>query len=1001
MKEKGTVLNYRVIISVLLIIAVVLSAVSVALFVLSNKESNPASASGSDTSSTVSSEPVPVEKQPLTAFKSVSVVPGKDLMTDSETETDAKQQADKIIETVKADGFDTIELTLNYKNGLIFPTDNYKDPSGNLLEYFYTTAQRNGLKIVTAINIASLFRADTAFDKNVETICSVLSSETLAKNSDMLVLKNCYVTPENISENKFNASNSGVTYAEYIRLTFDEAVKKFYFAAAKAKPTMALGVEINETDKPESAVQNVGGWLKNGSVDFAVLYNPYSTESDEQSFMTYYESVRTEIGAEYSDLFCKLAYNKVGSNNEGWKQTDQIFQQLKVLDTLGVNGFVLDGYSDFVNDKTESREFIKKYFANLINESYVVRELSVTSPAKQTFTTTESTVLFAGASDPQFRITLNGEELERSELGFFSTDIELKDGLNTIIIEHNGVVETYKITYKRTIIVSISPASKTTLPSQSILLVSCIAISGSKVTATLGETSVTLKEEPILDQNGNPTGDYSSFSGRIELPVVYDEDISLGKISFTAESKYGTETKTGGNINILKEERPVPPSSSESTSSGSTSSGGSAGAPTGGDAWVMPSGGKYVNVGTTYIAEVVNWQAETFSSTDDSDYSRPTNNYLPAGTVDYCSSGQIWSSGGNMRTLRYGNMLYTTSSKGIKTIKVSQGTLPDHNTVGVAGVSNTGRHTQITLDVLWKAPFRFELAPQKYTNEGSGSNRDYTITSATFDHIDITFCYTTLVAGEVVIPESDPVFSKAEWIKNQSDYTLRLYLKKTGMFYGWSAEYNDAGQLVFSFLNPAKISTDSTNSYGYRLDGVIIAIDVGHGGNDVGAVGSNKNYSESVLNLILAEKLKAELEALGAKVYMTRYDNNTNPSSDERMKLLRDVKADYCIAIHRNAVDSSKPQGFISYHFNAFSANAAKLVYKATEAAQLYKKDKWYGTKWHYFYTARQTDCPVVLTENGFITNAAEFSDMIRDDFNNECAKALTQGIVDYFVSIQ
>ena len=1014
MKEKGTVLNYRVIISVLLIIAVVLSAVSVALFVLSNKESNPASASGSDTSSTVSSEPVPVEKQPLTAFKSVSVVPGKDLMTDSETETDAKQQADKIIETVKADGFDTIELTLNYKDGLIFPTDNYKDPSGNLLEYFYTTAQRNGLKIVTAIDIASLFRADTAFDKNVETICSVLSSETLAKNSDMLVLKNCYVTPENISENEFNASNSGVTYAEYIRLTFDEAVKKFYFAAAKAKPTMALGVEINETDKPESAVQNVGGWLKNGSVDFAVLYNPYSTESDEQSFMTYYESVRTEIGAEYSDLFCKLAYNKVGSNKEGWKQTDQIFQQLKVLDTLGVNGFVLDGYSDFVNDKTESREAVKKYFADLITEDYILRELSISKPEKKTFTTTENTVMFAGASDPEFRLTFNGEEMQRSELGYFSIDLTLKDGLNTIVIEHKGISETYKITYKRTIIKEVSPATKTTLPSQSILLVSCTAISGSKVTASLGESDVTLKEEPILDESGKPTADYSNYSGRIELPAVYDEDISLGKISFTAKSKYGTETKTGGNINILKEDKPEPPSSSEITSSGNTSSGitssgstssgtgstGSNGAPTGGDPWVKPSDGKYVNVGTTYVAEVVNWQAETFSSTDNSDYSRPTNNYLPAGTVDYCSSGEIWSSGGNMRTLRYGNMLYTTSSKGIQNIKVYKGTLPDHNTIGVSGVSNTGRHTQITLDVLWKAPFRLELAPQKYTNEGSGNNRDYTITSATFDHIDITFCYTTLVAGDVVIPENDPVFSKAEWIKNQSDYTLRLYLKKTGMFYGWSAEYNNAGQLVFSFLNPAKISA-ADNIYGYRLDEVVIAIDVGHGGKDVGAVGSNKNYSESVLNLVLAKKLKAELESLGASVYMTRYDNNTNPSSDERMKLLRDVKADYCIAIHRNAVNSSKPQGFISYHFNAFSANAAKLVYKATEAAKLYKKDKWYGTKWHYFYTARQTDCPVVLTENGFITNTAEESVMIMDGFNNKCAKALTQGIVDYFASIQ
>ena len=68
---------------------------------------------------------------------------------------------------------------------------------------------------------------------------------------------------------------------------------------------------------------------------------------------------------------------------------------------------------------------------------------------------------------------------------------------------------------------------------------------------------------------------------------------------------------------------------------------------------------------------------------------------------------------------------------------------------------------------------------------------------------------------------------------------------------------------------------------------------------------------------------------------------------------------------------------------------------------KLYKKTKWSGVKWHYFYTARQTDCPVVLTENGFITNAEEYSDMIRDDFNNECAKALTKGIVDYFVSVQ
>lgn len=1034
------------IIPILLVLTIIISASAVGLFsLLGNNEKESTPTHTESTPAVNNDTPKDVEKVIFNNFKSIALTAGEDFLIDSATPEQAVERSKAVIDSIKNDGFDTVELSLNYKDGLLFETENYSAPFGDLLKELYQYAKRNGIKVITSVDVIALTQNGLNTTEDIDRVCTVLSDSCIGNYSDAVIIKNCYLTRLSESED-----------TDTLKTQWLEAAEKFYFAVAKADATLYTGFEINEISTPENAVFDYKALVEQNFTDFVTVFNPYSTKSDDISFMTYFEGWRETLG-ETATVLCKLDYSKLGSGEKGWEQTDQILHQLKALDTLNVTGFTVDGWKEFKNDTTESRDAVKKYLAHLLTDSYILRELAITKPESKTFTTSDKTVLLSGASDPEFKLTLNGEEITRSELGFFSVDLPLQDGLNTFEVQHKGVTETFKITYKRTIIKEISPTKKQTLPSESILLVKCVALSNSKVLAVLGEYEVKLSEEPILDESGKPTGEYSNYSGRITLPPAPDSDLSMGKISFIAYSEYGDETKYGGNIVILKSEETevsssqtstssTPSSSivsssgtsssgtstntssnnsssdassgvtssntssgqasSDSTSSNGTSSGNASSvvtgvpAPTGGTAWVKPANGKYTWVPGTYVAEVINWQAETFSSTDDSDYSRPTNNYLPKGTIDYCSAGDVASSGGNMKILRYGNMIYKTSSKGVATLNVYKGSLPDHNTIGVGGVTNTGRHTLLTLNTLWKAPFRLELKEQKYKNE-SASNRDYTIESATYSYIDITFCYTTLVAGDVIIPESDPVFKSAEWIKNEGDYTLRLHLKKSGKFYGWSAEYNAEGQLVFSFLNPAKITETDTNIYGHRLDGVVIVIDVGHGGNDVGALGSNKDYPESTLNLILAQKLKAELKAIGATVYMTRYDNNTNPSSDTRMKLLRDVKADYCIAIHRNSSDSSSPRAFNSYHFNAFSSDAAKMIYNATEKADLYQVSKWSGVKWHYFYTARQTDCPVVLTENGFMSNPSEYSDMIRDDFNNECAKALTQGIVDYFKSIQ
>ena len=105
-----------------------------------------------------------------------------------------------------------------------------------------------------------------------------------------------------------------------------------------------------------------------------------------------------------------------------------------------------------------------------------------------------------------------------------------------------------------------------------------------------------------------------------------------------------------------------------------------------------------------------------------------------------------------------------------------------------------------------------------------------------------------------------------------------------------------------------------------------IHIDAGHGGSDPGALGNNSNYTEAVLNLNLAQKLKSRLEALGATVSMTRTGNYT-VSNDERMNIVRSEKPDFTIAIHRNSSTSSKPNGFAAYHFAPFSYNSTKYIY--------------------------------------------------------------------------
>ena len=318
------------------------------------------------------------------------------------------------------------------------------------------------------------------------------------------------------------------------------------------------------------------------------------------------------------------------------------------------------------------------------------------------------------------------------------------------------------------------------------------------------------------------------------------------------------------------------------------------------------------------------------------------------------------------------------------------GVLPDHNEITFNSLNIQNSHTVLTLDVNWKAPFYFELMPQSY-------NSDLTVTDITYNYVDITFCYSTVFNGEISIPQDNPLFSSATVIKNANDYTLRLFLKKQGGFYGWDSYYNENGSLCFEFLNPKKITLTDANIYGADLTGVNILIDVGHGGMDVGALrGRDLINSEANRNLILAKKLATELSLIGATVHITRADDITSTTND-KITLLKHIKPDYCIAIHHDSNNSSSLNGFGSYYFHPFSKKAAEYVLNNTFNTGIYQNQTF---KFHNYFVSRSSVCPVVLTENGYMSNAFDFNNIINDNINTQKAQALTKGIVQYFMSL-
>lgn len=174
-----------------------------------------------------------------------------------------------------------------------------------------------------------------------------------------------------------------------------------------------------------------------------------------------------------------------------------------------------------------------------------------------------------------------------------------------------------------------------------------------------------------------------------------------------------------------------------------------------------------------------------------------------------------------------------------------------------------------------------------------------------------------------------------------------------------------------------------------------IFIDVGHGGDDNGAVwGEGFDYvEEDDLNLIISFLLKYELQLTGFEVRLSRSRDRFVKLS-ERVKMANEWKADVFISIHADAFHNKTVKGISTHVYQHCSKKALEFAIKVQhELTTRFIKHTNRGVKRSNFHVLRETTMPAILVECEFISNP-EMRRFLKEPENQiELAKAIARGV--------
>lgn len=191
-----------------------------------------------------------------------------------------------------------------------------------------------------------------------------------------------------------------------------------------------------------------------------------------------------------------------------------------------------------------------------------------------------------------------------------------------------------------------------------------------------------------------------------------------------------------------------------------------------------------------------------------------------------------------------------------------------------------------------------------------------------------------------------------------------------------------------------------TNSKIQKL-GKTVVIDPGHGGYDVGSIGSLGTMEKDV-TLSISLKLGSVLEQKGYDVIYTRdSDKVTWPSDNKkdlaaRAAISNNSNADIFISIHLNNFSDKSIKGTETY-YNAVSSKGKNLAQLIQNQIIEEVKTEDRGIKTANFSVLKKVKAPSILIELGYISNKNEESSLDNSDYQDKLSEAIATGINEYF----
>lgn len=198
-----------------------------------------------------------------------------------------------------------------------------------------------------------------------------------------------------------------------------------------------------------------------------------------------------------------------------------------------------------------------------------------------------------------------------------------------------------------------------------------------------------------------------------------------------------------------------------------------------------------------------------------------------------------------------------------------------------------------------------------------------------------------------------------------------------------------------------------------------ICIDPGHGfvdggcGDGIWADGT----LEKDINLAIANKLNEDLKELGFSTIMTHNgtefakanidDGNQIFNPNERVAYVNTLDIDYFISIHVNSyADNPSTSGIRIYYENdnnwRKTGKDSEAIAQAISSSIISEMKpsplpEIYDQNTASYAVVRETMAAASLIEVGFCTNPDDAENMVDDEWQNELAKAIADGLYTYF----